>query len=281
MKFNIIGSGGCVSIPRPLCKCRVCREARVKGVPYARCGCSLYAEDIHVLVDTPEDIVQALNRGNVESIDYILYSHIDPDHTMGMRVMEQLRLDWLAASMGEGCKNPIVVGALPKVLKDLESQRTAYGSMLSYYKSLNLITEQPLHELNINGIHVDLVPVDDKGDVTVFVFTEGDKKLIYAPCDVKPFPESESFYEADCLIIGNTIIGDVLKDGFVLEESNSLRTELFVMEEIIAIQEKYKIKRVIITHLEEDWGKSYDDYKCLEKKYEAIEFAYDGMKIEI
>lgn len=34
-------------------------------------------------------------------------------------------------------------------------------------------------------------------------------------------------------------------------------------------------------NIEEDWGKSYDDYKCLEKKYENIEFAYDGMKIEI
>lgn len=281
MKFNIIGSGGCVSIPRPLCKCRVCEEARVKGAPYARCGCSLYVEDIHVLVDTPEDIVHALNRSNVEAIDYILFSHIDPDHTMGMRVIEQLRLDWLAASVGESCKNPIVVGALPNVLSDLGSQSTAYGSMLSYYSSLNLIAEKPIHALDISGIHIDLIPVDDKGNVTIFVFTEGEKRLIYAPCDVKPFPEHESFYEGDCLIIGNTIIGDVLKDGFLLEEGNSLRRELFAMEEILSIKEKYNIKRVIITHLEEDWGKSYDDYVALQKQYEGIEFAYDGMRIEI
>jgi len=24
----------------------------------------------------------------------VLYSHIDPDHTMGMRVFEQMRLNW-------------------------------------------------------------------------------------------------------------------------------------------------------------------------------------------
>ncbi len=31
MKFIIVGSGGCVSLPKPLCNCEVCKEARVKG----------------------------------------------------------------------------------------------------------------------------------------------------------------------------------------------------------------------------------------------------------
>ncbi|MBS5968517.1 MAG: hypothetical protein KIB11_05240 [Clostridium perfringens] len=47
------------------------------------------------------------------------------------------------------------------------------------------------------------------------------------------------------------------------------------------MKNKYNIKRVIITHLEEDWGKFYDDYVELEKGLDGIEFAYDGMKIEI
>jgi phosphoribosyl 1,2-cyclic phosphate phosphodiesterase len=36
MKFTIIGSGGCVVLPKPLCKCRICKEAREKGKPYSR-----------------------------------------------------------------------------------------------------------------------------------------------------------------------------------------------------------------------------------------------------
>jgi phosphoribosyl 1,2-cyclic phosphate phosphodiesterase len=39
------------------------------------------------------------------------------------------------------------------------------------------------------------------------------------------------------------------------------------------------MKRVIITHLEEDWGKSYDDYVNLQKEFDGIEFAYDGLVI--
>lgn len=139
MILKIIGSGGCVSIPKPLCQCNVCNEARKKGFPYARCGCSLYVEDSNLLIDTPEDISYALNNANIKKVEYILYSHIDPDHTMGMRVIEQLRLDWLANSVGIKCDNPITVGALPTILQDIKYQGTKYGSALDYYESMHLI----------------------------------------------------------------------------------------------------------------------------------------------
>ena len=65
------------------------------------------------------------------------------------------------------------------------------------------------------------------------------------------------------------------------EVKDKMTKELFVMEEIEALKAKYGIKQVIITHLEEDWGKSYDDYVELEKEYEGIRFAYDGMEVEL
>lgn len=83
------------------------------------------------------------------------------------------------------------------------------------------------------------------------------------------------------MIIGNTIVGDILKDGFVLNEDNPLRKELFTLDEIDAIRKQYSIKEVIITHLEEDWGKSYDDYRDLESEWNLIRFAYDGLKIQL
>ena len=62
---------------------------------------------------------------------------------------------------------------------------------------------------------------------------------------------------------------------------NPLRKELFTLDEIDTIRNQYGIKEVIITHLEEDWGKSYDDYRELEKKLNLIQFAYDGLKIQL
>lgn len=279
MKIKIIGSGGCVSIPRPLCQCRICREARMKGVPYARCGCSLYLEDLNLLIDTPEDINVALNHADVKEIDTILFSHADPDHTMGIRVIEQLKMDWLARSVGITCGQPLTVGAMPEIIKELRRQCSKYGSMLEYYEDMGLAKVGNMNHMDKNGIHIELVPVDESGTVTVFVIGNHHQKVIYAPCDVKPFPDHLLFYKADVLIIGNTIVGDQLKDGFVLEETNDLRKELFVMKEIVELKDKYQIGRVIITHLEEDWGKSYDDYLRLQKQYDGIEFAYDGMEI--
>lgn len=280
MNFKIVGSGGCVSLPKPLCNCEVCKEARSKGKPYSRCGCSLFLEDINLLVDTPEDIAYGINYCGINEIERVLFSHVDPDHTLGMRVFEHLRLNWLDISCGKNCENPIEVFALDNVMKSINSIGFEYGSYLDYYDNVrNLINRKSVNDkVFIHGVEISFLKVNH---ATVFVFEKERKKLIYAPCDVKPFPESKLFLDADCLVIGNTIVGDILKDGFLLKEDNPLRDELFTMNEIEDLKSKYNIKRVIITHLEEDWGKSYDDYVQLEKELDGIEFAYDGMEIEV
>ena len=281
MNVIILGSGGCVSTPRPCCDCPICTEARQKGFPYARTGCSLFIEDINVLIDTPEDINTALNNARIQKVEHILYSHCDPDHTMGMRVIEQLKMDWLAVSLGKKSDNPIEVASLPAILEDIQKQGTAYGSVLSYYEARGLVYMSGIRNLKGKNILIDLVPVNEQEHVTIFVISSNGKKIVYAPCDVKPFPASEKFENADILIIGNTIVGDVLKDGFVLNKDNPLRNELFTLDEIDDIRNQYGIKKVIITHLEEDWGKSYDDYKKLENELDSIQFAYDGLKIQL
>jgi len=281
MLIKIIGSGGCVSTPKPTCQCSVCREARKKGSPYARCGCSLFIEDVNILIDTPEDIVHALNAADIKDVEYIFYSHADPDHTMGIRVIEDLRLDWLAHSIGQSCERPLCIGADPIVMQNLRKISTAYGSIIGYFEYMHLATVKPFNSLDLEKLHIDLVPVDASHNVSIFVFTEGNKKLVYAPCDVKPFPQDNRFFNADCLIIGNTMVGESLKDGFVPEKDNPQCISLFSMEEISAIKKEFNIKRVIITHLEEDWGKSYDDYLALQNKLDGIEFAYDGLILSL
>ncbi|MDF2883105.1 MAG: hypothetical protein K0R54_3662 [Clostridiaceae bacterium] len=280
MKFTVIGSGGCVALPKPLCQCSVCKEAREKGKPYSRLGCSLYVHDLKLLVDTPEDIVQALNYADIQEVNYVLFSHMDPDHTLGMRVFEHMRLNWFQISEGKECTNPIAVFAMPHVMSDLNSIRSKYGSYLDYYENIrNIIKRKTVADfINLNDIKLTFVKA---GSATVFVFEQGEKKLIYAPCDVKPFPINDIFKNADIMIIGNTIVGDVLKGGYILKHGNSLKNELFSMNEIEQLKNKYNIEKVVITHLEEDWGKSYDDYLELEKQYNGITFAYDGMTLEV
>ena len=95
MQILILGSGGCNPIPRATCQCNVCIEAREKGVPYSRSGPSIFIEGINALFDTPEEINSQLNRENITEVEYVFYTHWHPDHTLGMRLFEQLKFYWL------------------------------------------------------------------------------------------------------------------------------------------------------------------------------------------
>jgi phosphoribosyl 1,2-cyclic phosphate phosphodiesterase len=94
VRIEILGSGGAVTIPRPGCRCRVCVEAREKGAPYSRTGPSVFVHGPDVLIDTPEESKQQLNRSGVTRIGAGLYSHWHPDHTAGRRVWEARNFDF-------------------------------------------------------------------------------------------------------------------------------------------------------------------------------------------
>ncbi len=100
MNLIILGSGGCTPIPRPGCTCPVCEEAREEGIPYARTGPSLFLEDINALFDTPEDVCQQLTRETIQTVNHIFYTHWHPDHTLGMRIVEQMNRYYLEQCIG-------------------------------------------------------------------------------------------------------------------------------------------------------------------------------------
>lgn len=288
MKIKVLGSGGCVPLPLPTCFCHVCEEARNKGVPYSRGGCSIFVEDINTLVDTPEDSINVLNRERISKVDNILYSHWDPDHTLGMRVIEALKLRWLDLLVkGEKNKDKINVYALKEVIEDLKAIKNKFGSYLDYYEGQKLICINEVNEfksVSIGSFKITFVPVNNDGVATVFIIENEGKKLIYAPCDIKPFPiKLDVIKNADMLILGNVIPDEPLKDEYSIPNDNVMKRIMFTINEVIDIRKSINAKEVIITHIEEDWGKSFDDYIRLEEKYKEhnIKFAYDGMQIEI
>ena len=65
-----------------------------KGVPYARTGPSVFVHGPDVLIDTPEESKQQLNRSRVTRIAAGLYSHWHPDHTSGRRVWESRNFEF-------------------------------------------------------------------------------------------------------------------------------------------------------------------------------------------
>jgi phosphoribosyl 1,2-cyclic phosphate phosphodiesterase len=94
VRLEVLGSGGATTTPRPHCTCNVCVQAREKGIPYARTGPSVFVHGPDVLIDTPEESKQQLDRSRITRIVGALYSHWHPDHTAGRRVWETRNYDF-------------------------------------------------------------------------------------------------------------------------------------------------------------------------------------------
>ncbi|TET58948.1 MBL fold metallo-hydrolase [Candidatus Bathyarchaeota archaeon] len=285
MDFIILGSGGSTTIPRPGCQCKVCIEGRVKGIPYTRSGSSMFIPDINLLFDTPEEIASQLNREQINQIDFIFYTHWHPDHTFGMRIVERMYKFWLDMFVrGKKPRNRVKVCAIGKVMEDLKSMGYKGGAFFKYYEKSDLIETIELKDgkpFKIRNFTITPFEVQTTYNFsTVFLIQEDDKRVVYAPCDVKPFPESPKLENIDMLIIGSFHPEGPLKEGIVIPPDNELRQELFSLEEIQELARKLDAKKTLVTHIEEEWGKTYDDYRQLEKEYN-LEFSHDGMRIQI
>lgn len=223
-----------------------------------------------------------LNRANIEKLEQIILTHLDPDHIEGIRVVEQLTLDyrtWLAYP------DKTVKLLLPLSLKDrIMGVRSAYGPLIDYYQTQGFVRCVYFQDtVELGNIRITALPVD-RGEQTafVYVFENGARKIVYAPCDIRPFPENrEEARNPDLLVIQPGIFETGLKHGFTYPPDHISRITLYTFEETMNLAERIGAKRIVFMHLEEYWNRSYDDYRSLAAKYENITFAYDGQKFAV
>jgi len=282
MDLTVLGSGGCMVIPKPLCGCHVCEEARRKGVPYERTGPAAFIHDANLLIDTPAEIAAQLNRSHIERIDSLLFTHLDPDHVEGSRVVEQITLDfrtWTAYSDKQ--IRLILPEYLDRRLRDIQS---IYGPLIDYYEQQGFVQRIPFRDtIEIGEIEITGIPVDRGSQLSfVYVFERNGQKMVYAPCDIKPFPEDRAeVQKSDLLVIQPGIFEDGLKHGFLYGKGHISRSTLYTFEETVALAKRIQAGQILFIHLEEYWNRSHDDYVALEAKFDNIRFAYDGMHVVV
>jgi phosphoribosyl 1,2-cyclic phosphate phosphodiesterase len=269
-------------IPKPLCQCQVCQEAREKGIPYARAGPSAFLHDINLLIDTPADITGTLNRESIRHIDYIVLTHLDPDHVEGLRVVEQISLDfrtWRAYPEKQICL------LLPEpLLEPLQRVSSQYGPVIEFYLGRGFVRLKFFSDkIQIRDVQITAIPIDRGSQLSfVYVFEKSGSKVVYAPCDIKPFPEHRpEVQQADLLIIQPGIFESGLKHDFKYPTEHISRTTLYTFEQTLELSARIKAKKVLFVHLEEYWNRSYDDYLALEAENPRTSFAYDGMHFRI
>jgi phosphoribosyl 1,2-cyclic phosphate phosphodiesterase len=269
-------------IPKPLCGCRVCEEARRKGPPFARTGPSAFVHDIHLLIDTPAEIAFQLNRERIDRVDHLLLTHLDPDHVEGLRVVEQITLDFRTWRAYPEKRIRLL---LPGDLKDrIRSLRSAYGPLIDYYTGQGFVETVAFEDvIEVDDVRIHAVPVD-RGDqiVYIYAFEEKGRRVVYAPCDIKPFPEHRpEVRDPDLLVIQPGLFEKGLKHDFTYPASHVSRTTLYTFEETVELARRIHAARVVFVHLEEYWNRSHRDYLDLEAALPGMQFACDGMQVRL
>ena len=284
LKIEFLGTGGAMSIPRPLCHCRVCEEARKKGVPYSRMGPSVFVHGPDLLIDTPEDIYVQLNRSNVSRINGVLYSHWHPDHVMGRRILESLNVDWRHFPP-QHTKTDVYLPA--QVATDFRS-RLGSWEHFQFFLQEGLIE---LHELKdgdtiiVNG--TEITPYRLAEDyVYAFLLKEENKQVFIVMDELNNWTPPEVLKGVDLAIlpIGIFEFHPLTGERLISPDHPVLNFEATFVETVEVIKE-LKAKKTVLTHIEEMGGLSFDDLKQVESNLREqglnVEVAYDTLVIEV
>ncbi len=154
-----------------------------------------------------------------------------------MRIVERMYMFWLGKFVKkEKPAKKVKICALEEVMEDLRAIRNKHGSFFCFYERMGLIETLELKNgkpMKIRNLLITPLMVQSSPNEisTVFIIEEGSKKVIYAPCDSKPFPEGDLLREPDLLIVGNVFPEGPLKEGLFIPEGNVLRKELFSLKE--------------------------------------------------
>ncbi|MFO7619045.1 MAG: MBL fold metallo-hydrolase [Thermoplasmata archaeon] len=279
MKLTILGSGGFRRTPRPGCHCPVCEEMRQNG--QQRLGCAMFLHDINALFDAPEEVAAELDSAGIHRMDHLFFTHWHPDHTLGARILEIMNTKWSEKPEWRmAARHRTEVHMPNQVYSEIMSR---FGPFFEFWEKLGIAKVHNMKEpVQAGDVKVEAITFETRHRTmthsTAYIVSSGDRKFVYAPCDITPFPRDERFRNCDLMILQVGWCGDEMAE----RARNGPHYEIS-LDEIIGIAEEYLPKRMILTHIGDEVGLLSSGLKALEKEYSRInlEFAYDGMEIVI
>jgi len=285
MKVEILGSGGATATPQPGCACRVCVEARERGVPYARMGPSIFVHGPNVLFDTPEESRLQLDRSTVTEIAACFYSHWHPDHTMGRRVWEGVGgRDFRVWPPDPSRRRTTDVYLPEQVVADFGE----YLGLRSHFDYLEQRGFVRIHELRdgetVTFGAVEIRPFRLQEDyVYAFELTGGGKRLLVAMDELHGWEPAAELRGADLAVLpaGLHEHDPFTGERRIHEEHPVLRFEA-TFEQTLEIVDALEAKRVVLSHIEEVDGLGHDDLQTLAAQVgRGITFAHDTMVVDV
>ena len=284
MKVEILGSGGASATPRPGCRCRVCVEARERGLPYTRTGPSLFVHGPNVLFDTPEESRLQIDRSGVTEIAAGFYSHWHPDHTMGRRVWEGLG----GHDFRHWPPDPSLRRCTEIYLPEQVAADFAGHEVRTHFDFLEERGWVRVHELR-DGETVEL------GGVTIrpfrlqedyvygFELTEGATRLLVVMDELHRWDPPAELSGVDLAVLPAGLHEhDPFSGERRIHERHPVLGHEATFAQTLGIVDRLAAKRVVLSHIEEIDGLGHDDLTRLAADVgRNIVFAHDTMVVEV
>jgi phosphoribosyl 1,2-cyclic phosphate phosphodiesterase len=164
---------------------------------------------------------------------------------------------------------------LPSWVREDFRKRHGLEENLEYFERAGIARIHEVGEgepFQLDGISVRPFKMPQPG-LTAYVLVRESVRMVFALDDTKDWKPSTEFLEPDLL---------VLETGW-FERGHPIRNEEASFEETLGIIERINPRKVVLTHIEQLWARSYEDYLELEKKHHAhkLQFAYDGLRIKL
>jgi phosphoribosyl 1,2-cyclic phosphate phosphodiesterase len=290
LTITVLGSGGNSPIPTPTCRCRICERAREEGIPEARHGNSLYLEELSAMVDAPEYVYENLEREDVDDLEYLFLTHWHPDHSAGLRVVQSRSMERMFTDPGYG-----LIDAARENRPTLVTTRRVYERTCEVYDGLrhfvedvgfaetHFLDEEPL---SIDGTTVEAIPYtlsgNDDMDATAFLLEDEETTVLLATDDARYLDESAlpdhiDFAVFECGYFHETPDGTPI----LTEGDEAILADEFTHAEVMERVRRLDPDRTLLTEIEHLYGRTHADYRELERTYEGVEFAHDGLTISV
>lgn len=284
MRIEFLGTGGAITTPKPGCSCRVCVQARREGVPYSRGGPSVFLHGPDVLVDTPEEIKDQLNRAGIGKVPACLYSHWHPDHVMGRRVWEALNQDWRSWPPHNRCTDIYLPEQVGKDFRKMLGSWEHFA-FLEYREVVRVVELSDGGDIEIGGVRIHPFRLAEDY-VYAFLIEEDGKRVLIAPDELNGWEPPEWVRGADAAVLPKGLDEfDPFTGERRIPKDHPILQEEATYEETLEIVEKLDAGRVVLTHIEEVDGLSHDDLRELQEGLQGegrnIEFAYDTLEVEV
>jgi phosphoribosyl 1,2-cyclic phosphate phosphodiesterase len=286
MRIEFLGTGGATTTPRPLCRCRLCTEARERGIPYSRSGPSVFVHGPDLLIDTPEEIKDELNRSQVTQIAAVIYSHWHPDHTAGRRVLEEINIDWRAWPRAPRATTDVY---LPEqVATDFRKWMGLWDHLEYMQKGVHTVAIRELtdgQDVNLGETVVRPFPLAEEF-VYGFLLTDGDRRALIAPDELKGWAPSMDLQGVDVAVLPMGVLEfhPLTRERLIHEDHPLLQSDA-TFDETLEIVKQLKAKQVYLAHIEEMDQLSFDELRELEPYLERdglqVSFAYDTLIVDV